>query len=331
MELNNEHINELIAKYLAGEATPDEAIMLDEWSNASAGNLAYFNESKKAFGIKDTKVDTVKMFSAVLAQIEPEAGKEVKIIPLKLFFTPLRIAASLVVISLIGIMAAIYVKGNKNLPDQQIASLGEVKETRLADGTKVALNKNTSLTLVGGFNGKERKLKLQGEAFFEVAHNDNKPFVIDAGGVLIRDIGTAFNVKANPGSDSVFVSVTEGIVDMSSEANTLRLVQNESAVFVRSTKQLIALNLVESNINSYHTKMFSFKAKTLSEVIETINGVYGYLIKLENKDLSNCRITVDFNNESPETIVAIITETLGLTFHKTNEGIYLIEGSSCIQ
>lgn len=330
MELNNEHINDLIAKYLAGEATPDEAIMLDEWSSASAENLAWLNESKKAFGIKDTKVDTAKMFSAILAQIEPEAT-EVKVIPLKPFFTPLRIAASLVVLSLIGMMAAVYIRSDKTLPDQQIASLAEVKETKLADGTKVALNKNTKLTLIGGFNGKERKLKLEGEAFFEVTHDETKPFVIDAGGVLIKDIGTAFNVKANPESDSVFVYVTEGIVDMSSETNTLRLEQNESAVFIRSAKQLIAMNMVESNINSYHTKMFSFKAKKLSEVIETINGVYGYMIKLENNSLSDCRITVDFNNESPETIVAIITETLGLTFHRTNEGIYLIEGSSCIQ
>lgn len=331
MELNNEYINELIAKYLAGEATPDEAIILDEWCNASPGNMAWFSESKKAIGIKDTKVDTAKMFSAVLAQIAPAESKEVKIIPLKPFFTPLRIAASLVVISLIGIMAAMYTRSNKMMPDQQIASLGEVKETKLADGTKVALNKNTKLTVVGGFNDKERKLKLEGEAFFEVSHNETKPFVIDAGGVLIKDIGTAFNVKANPGSDSVFVSVTEGVVDMSNETSTLRLEQNESAVFVRSTKQLILLNLVEPNINAYHTKMFSFKAKTLSEVIETINGVYGYMIRLENNKLSGCRITVDFNNESPETIVAVITETLGLTFHKTNEGIYLIEGSSCIQ
>ena len=331
MEPNNEHINELIAKYLAGEATPDEAIMLDEWSSASAGNLAWLNESKKAFGIKDTEVDTAKMFSAILAQIEPEAGKEAKVIPIKPFFTPLRIAASLVVISLVGILAAVYTRSDKTLPDQQIASLDDVKETRLADGTKVALNKNTKLTLIGGFNGKERKLKLEGEAFFEVTHDDTKPFVIDAGGVLIKDIGTAFNVKANPESDSVFVYVTEGIVDMSSETSTLKLEQNESAVYVRSAGQLIALSMIESNINSYHTKMFSFKAKKLSEVIETINGVYGYMIRLENNNLSDCRITVDFNNESPETIVAIITETLGLTFHRTNEGIYLIEGSSCIQ
>lgn len=331
MEPNNEHINELIAKYFAGEALPDEAILLDEWKHASAENLLYFNESRKALHVKETSVDTSKMFSAILSQINQAPVQQTKVIPLKPFFTPLRIAASLLVISVIGIIAAVYLKGNKTLPDELVASVDTVKETQLADGTKVALNKHTKLTLVGGFNAKERKLKLEGEAFFEVKHDEEKPFVIDAGGVLIKDIGTAFNVNARPESDSVFVFVTEGIVDMSVETNSLRLEQDESAVFVRSSRQLISLNRVDANINAYHTKQFSFKANTLKEVITAVNAVYGRIIELDNRKLSDCRITVDFNNESPETIVSIIAETLGLTYDKTSEGIFIIKGSSCIQ
>ncbi len=324
MKENENYIDELIAKYLAGEAMPDEAIWLDDWKAQSEANLQYFNRSKKLFDFTlDQHFDAQKMYQNIIAT----APKEVPVFSLKQYFTPLRIAASLIIVSLLGLIATLIFKTNTQ-PDIILASTETVQEQKLADGSTVALNKHSKLTLVGGFNGKQRKVKLEGEAFFEVKHDAEKPFVIDAGGLLIKDIGTAFNVKANPQSDSVFVFVTEGIVELSANNETIVLQQSQSALYIKSTKRFIETNYVQANIAAYKTKQFHFNAATLGEVAEELNAVYGPIIQLESKQLALCTISVDFHNESPETIVTIIAQTLGLEVEQHN-GTYFLKGTNC--
>jgi ferric-dicitrate binding protein FerR (iron transport regulator) len=324
LNLNEEHIDDLIAKYLAGEAGPEEAIWLDDWKDQSEDNLRHFNKAKQVFGFTlDQRFDAQKMYQSILAH----TPKESKVIPLRTYFTPIRIAASLIIVSLIGIMAVMLMRTPAQ-PDTIMASAETIQEQKLADGSSVALNKHSKLTVVGGFNGKQRKVKLEGEAFFEVVHDETKPFVIEAGGILIKDIGTSFNVKAIPGNDSVFVYVTEGIVELSANEQTLVLKQNESSVYIVSARRFIESHIVQANITSYKTKQFHFSAATLAEVTTALNAVYGPFIQLQNAQLAQCTISVDFYNESPETIVTIIAQTLGLEVEKRND-TYLLKGTSC--
>lgn len=332
MELNKEHIDDLIAKYLAGEALPDEAILLDDWKNVSPENLVYFTQSEKAFQFNhiQTQTDTSRLFQDIMMQVGQYEKKEAKVIPFKPFFTPLRIAASILVVSLVGLVTMFSLKHEDGQPEAMIASADSTKQELLADGSKVFLNKHTKLTVEGGFNGKKRRLKLEGEAFFEVVHDAQKPFVIEAGGIQIKDIGTAFNVKAQPGSDSVTVSVSEGIVDITNGEQTVQLMANQSLVYVRSTNTLGKTSNIPVNSAAYKTRIFRFKATTLEDVIATVNEVYGPIMILDNPKLANCNITVEFENQPPQTIVDIVTETLGLTYEKRN-GQYVIKGTSCIQ
>jgi transmembrane sensor len=324
MKENEEYIDELIAKYLVGEAMPDEAIWLDDWKAQSEDNLQYFNRSKKLFNFTlDQHVDAQKMYQNILAT----PTKEVPVFSLKQYFTPLRFAATLIIVSLLGFIATLVFKTNTQ-PDMILASTETVQEQKLADGSTVALNKHSKLTVVGGFNGKQRKVRLEGEAFFEVKHDDEKPFVIDAGGILIKDIGTAFNVKANPESDSVFVFVTEGIVELSAANQTIVLHQNQSSIYIKSSNRFIESNYAQPNITAYKTKQFHFNATSLGQAVNELNAVYGNIIELQNKQLALCTISVDFHNESPETIVTIIAQTLGLEIEQRN-GTYLLKGTNC--
>lgn len=334
MELNREHIDDLIAKYFAGEALPDEAMLLDDWKSMSPENLQYFTDSEKIFGIAyKPKTDSQQLYRNILDQLHQYEAKPAKVVKLKSYFTPLRIAASLVIVSLIGLFAASLLKKNKVLqiqPETLIASVDSTYQQKLVDGTHVFLNKHSKIIVEDGFNGKQRKLKLEGEAFFEVVHDDKKPFVIEAGGVLIKDIGTAFNVKAERKSDSVTVSVSEGIVDVCNGEKTVQLMANQSVVYIRSSRTIMAIRNIPENAAAYRTKIFRFNATTLGEITAMLNSVYGPFMILENEDLAKCRITVEFKNESPETIVAIITETLGLMYENRN-GQYIIKGATCIQ
>lgn len=327
MNEHNEHINELIARYFAGEALPEEAIELDEWKALSEENLAYFNACGQIMGAPEVQVDTHALFNRIVNDL-PQQQTTTKTFRLNTLFTPLRIAAAVLLVSVLGLVW--FKLSNTAAPDVQLAATAAPVEQKLADGSVVMLNKNTTLTLVGGLTGKERRLRLSGEAYFEVKHNDEVPFVVDAGGVLIKDIGTSFNVQARKQSDSVLVSVTEGIVDMSAGQETIRLEPGEAAVFVRSTNQLKKLQVVPNNIDAYKTRVFSFKATTLAEVIAMVNAIYGPVLQLEKANLETCTITVDFNNESPETMATIIAETLGLSYQKVGE-TFILKGEACVQ
>lgn len=324
MNLKEEHIDELLAKYFAGEALPDEAMWLDEWKNQSDANQQYFNRSQKLMLFSNQKQFAAhEMYERIIQQPQ----KEATIFKLTHYFTPFRIAASLILVSLIGLSALLLLK-NKTAPDTILAATETVHEQQLADGSTVALNKHSKLTVIGGFNGKQRKVKLEGEAFFEVKHDDQKPFVIDAGGISIKDIGTEFNVKANPESDSVTVFVTEGIVELTTTAEVKTLHENEGIIYIKSTQTFVAITQTQTNIAAYKTKQFHFNNATLGEVVETLNSVYGPIIQLQSAQLAACTITVDFQNEAPGTIVNIIAQTLGLEIEQ-QQGVYLLKGTSC--
>jgi transmembrane sensor len=321
---NEEHINELLAKYFAGEALPEEAMRIDEWKNQSEANLRHFNHTQKLMLVAEqTTFDASAMYQRIISRPQ----QETTVLTLRRYFTPLRIAASLVIVSLIGLSAMLLLR-NDTTPDTILASSETVTEQKLADGSVVALNKHSKLTVIGGFNGKQRKVKLEGEAFFEVKHDDEKPFVIDAGGISIKDIGTAFNVNAHPASDSVMVFVTEGIVEITTSTKIKTLHENEGVIYIKSTQAFVSIRQTQTNITAYKTKQFHFNASTLREVVETLNSVYGPVIQLQSPRLAACTITVDFQDETPETIVNIIAQTLGLEIEQHN-GIYLLKGTSC--
>lgn len=328
MKLTEEHIDELIAKYLAGEASPEEAILLDDWKTASPANEQYFVSCSEA--LQQTThllIDTNALYKRIKAQANIN---EPKVIPLKPFITPMHIAASFLLLSLIGLTFYLITKQQPLTPGKMYAAGNQSTSEQLSDGSTVTLNKQAKITLMEGFNGKQRKLKLEGEAYFDVVHNAEKPFTIDAGGIEITDIGTAFNIKANPQSDSVLVHVTEGIVNLTTPETNLQLTANQTALFVRSQHTLRALNQYDPNNTAYRTKKFQFKAQKLQVVLEHLNAVYDQQITVNNSTLSHCLITVDFTNETPETIVAIISETLGITYRKTKSGYELL-GNTCQQ
>ncbi|MCC6685082.1 MAG: FecR domain-containing protein [Bacteroidia bacterium] len=328
MTQDKTYIDELITKYLAGEALPDEAMELEDWRNASAMNHDYVTEAEKIYRIthklpEPKEVDTYDLFAKVQAQITVPPKQNSRVIHLKNYFTPLRALAAVLVLG-VGVMFMLYIsqRTNKNLSVYE--SGNGVLHQKLADGTQVELQAHTKLELVGG---NKRKLRMSGEATFNVVHNESDPFMIEAGGIQIKDIGTVFTVKAISGSDSVRVHVSEGIVQMFSVSDTIELHQQQEGLYIRSAQRLI--NLSEKKMNEEAKRVFHFSNSTLKEAVEMINAAYPEKISLANSELEKCLITVDFNGQPIEVVVTILAETLGLSFDKIPSG-YRLKGTACL-
>ena len=224
----------------------------------------------------------------------------------------LRIAASVLIVVALGY--GVYQGFKPRTQIQAFASGAQTIQDTLPDGSTAFLNKKSEIRFEYNSREKTRKVKLKGEAFFEVKHEDEKPFIIETEEVLIKDLGTAFNVKAYPESNTVEVMVEQGEVQIYTLMDSgLNLLAGERGVYDKTIKKFSKLTKIDTNSLSYKTKVFSFNNTDLGSVVDKLNEVYGSKIRLANDALRDCHLTVNFNDDKLDTIIDVLAETLNLT------------------
>jgi len=330
-----DHIDELIGKYLAGEAAADETAWLETWLGKDPSNRRYFEQFQSIFqraaSVKqwqefDTDAAWTKLRSTLKTpgRTVPFTAPEPQRRTLNIVW---RVAASILL--LLGIGFGLYTLNNtpSQLNAVEVVAETDLVTDTLPDGSDVVLNKSTKLAYAYDKKKKEHAVKLKGEAYFNIHHNGDERFIVDAGGVYIRDIGTSFNVRAYPNSDIVEVMVEEGeVIFFNDDDSSLYLRAGGKGVYNKTTKTF-TVDEPEPNILSYKTKFFTFSGQTLETVVTTLNDVYDTKVVV-NDAIKQCPITVSFNDESIEEIAEVIAETLGLTVTQEN-GRIILQGASC--
>jgi transmembrane sensor len=330
-------IDELIGKYLAGEASREEMEVVDGWCSEHESNLQYFNHLQTIFDRAATVKENLQFdedaaWNKVRARLKQTNGKVVNLKPepsANTWGLLWKVAASILLVAVVGFFAYQNLHSPDDaVPLQVIAEKKTVRDT-LPDGSEVVLNKKTQLTYAYDSRKKEHRVNLKGEAYFSMAHQQEKNFIIDVSGVYIRDIGTSFNVKAYPGSNTIEVVVEEGEVIFYTDADSgLTLKAHGKGVYDKVTKKF-SVDQPEANVTAYKTRFFVFNGTSLAEVARQLNAVYDRKVIVSDA-VQGCLLTVNFENDSLENIVGVIGETLGLTVRDTPQGI-LLEGSICGQ
>lgn len=333
MENIDNHIDDLIGKYLSGEATPEEIHSVKTWVSASEGNEKYFDQIKMIF----TRAATVEVqlfntdaaWNNVKEKLQKKQTKTVQLTPEhKGYGLLLRIAASIIIILSIGFFT--YQKFNKSSTDLiEVIAKNKTEADTFPDGSGVFLNKETKLLY--SFNKKKNThvVNMKGEAYFNIKHHDDKKFIVTIDDVFIKDIGTSFNVKAYPESNTIEVVVEEGEVMFYTEKDSgVYLKANGKGIYNKLTKKF-TVEQAQANVTAYKTKFFIFTDTDLLTVVKTINEVYNQKISI-SPNLYPCRLTATFNNESIDEIASVIAETLALTVKKSDQQISL-EGSGCVE
>jgi transmembrane sensor len=324
-------IDDLIGKVLASEASDEEQIQLQNWIRQSEENQNHFDQIKMIFDRASAnhiqmQFDADAAWKRVrrkLSSQNQDKQRWLKHVGTKV----LRIAAGVILIIAGGV--ATYRWYAQPVQTFAVMSDSVVVSDTLPDGSSAFLNKKSSLNFEYNPREKKRKVKLIGESFFEVKHEEEKPFIIEANEVLIQDLGTAFNVKAYPQSDTVEVIVQSGEVQIYTMKNPgLHLGAGETGVYSKRQREFSKLTRADTNALAYKTGVFSFNNTDLKSMIEKINAVYGVHIYLSNEKLADCHITVNFDNEKLETVIEVIAETLNLTIIRKDQEIFL-DGTGC--
>jgi ferric-dicitrate binding protein FerR (iron transport regulator) len=212
-----EEFNDLIIKFLNKEITDKEQKQLAELVQKDSTNSAHFNEMVTSWQYAGTltksssDTDTLA-FQKLISRINKGKGK--KRMVMRLDF--IKVAASVLFAFILGgISIYVFFIGKQPLqvkPQNITVStpFGTRSELNLADGTRVWLNAGSTITYNENFNLRSRIVNLIGEAYFKVAKDPSKPFVVNSGGMKVKALGTSFNIKAYPGDKTLIATLVEG-------------------------------------------------------------------------------------------------------------------------
>ncbi len=329
--MSNEHENtrtdELLARYLSAEATAAEISEAQAWINASAANKNYFEGLKEIWNhsvsANTHDVDTNAAWKKMQTRMnvnEPPSNISRPVY--------MRIAAGVAVFLLIGSLFYVTMTGDKNPAMKIFAATDISKPATLPDGSSITLNRNSSLTYPEHFEGNTREVSLKGEVFFDVSHDATRPFIIHAGTLNIKVVGTSFDVNAFPERDSVRVSVQTGKVKCYVGKDTVTLVPGEIAVYNKSTGELKKGIEGDPNTASYRNRIFKFRSTRLSDVVQLLNNAYGSNIIITSDAIRDCGVDGDYANKSLDFILLTIEDALHISVKKS-EGKIFLDGKSC--
>ncbi len=333
--LLNENITlhaELIARYLNGEMDNAELSGFESrWLNEPENKLL-IQEMKKQWNslenyaeIKDpaTRRAWDKLHSRLKEDnLISEKSVRTVMLPGRQF---LRIAAAILV--LLAMAAVLYYTVNPGAkPEMLSIRTGNDERTlikTLSDGSVIYLAQNTSFSFPKEFERHGRNVELKGEAFFDIAHDESKPFIIETDEAIIQVIGTAFTVKTTNGSDFELL-VERGKVKVTPRENpSLNAFVVAGEKIAISDKHLVKTKQLPGESALWYTRHMQFKDETLKNVIHVLNRNFNTKFATAGMEVGNRRLTITFTNESVETMNELLCLTLNLQSQLKNDSIVL--------
>lgn len=309
-------------RYLAGEMNTTEKGVFEQALEADQQLKAEFMAYKLIW--QHSAPDTAPYWDTEAAWARFEGSSRREAAPrtrrLALYWS---VAASLLVL-----IAAAYFLFLKPSPETYLYAADSDNIIELKDGSRVHLNRGSAIT-VSPFSGITRHVTLSGEAYFEVAPDTKKPFLIKCGKTVTEVIGTAFNLRQS--KDEVILSVQSGKVifrtaDPKEEA--LALTSGEAAVFEH--EQLRMLPNPSPNYNAWHTRQLWFKGMSLSEVAKEVSTYFNQPVIIENPAVKNCTPGSSLPYKNPEIKSLLNGIATAINAKVVQEGnTYVIKGGSC--
>lgn len=325
----NEEI--LITRHLAGEATHEEERRLQDWIAISEENKSLFAQMKRAYELggqynprqsRDLKIDVEEEWNRFEQRVENDS--RIKAIPSSdaSGFSLWKIAAALLLIVSSGLVINYFVQQNKQVT---FTASSRVQRIVLPDGTHVSLNRNSELSYDPSFGKEMRAVTLSGEAFFDVQPDPHKRFVIAVGEAEVSVLGTSFNVQGYEDQQEVEIVVETGVVKLKAVAidEGVELRAGEKGVYRKNRQDVQKQRNNDINYLAWKTGKIIFEKMSLVEVIGVLMKVYDVEIVLPPTLSPDCEVTVTFEGQSLEAVLAVLESTLDLTYQREGNKIVI--------
>jgi ferric-dicitrate binding protein FerR (iron transport regulator) len=291
------------------------------WLEADEANARYFHQLKTVWdkSLELAAVSTVdenKAWNQFKERVQN--GKQTPATVTRLYkrFYFRAISAAAILIIAFGLIWL-----NQPAAEKTLASGQSVLKEKLADGSEITLNKQSTLEYPTTFKGKTRSVKLKGEAFFQISPDKAKPFIIDIKDVQVTVVGTSFNIRED--SNYVEVLVETGVVKVSRDGQELTLNAGEKIQMPFTGKIEEKEKVTDKLHNYYRTKEFVCDDTPLWKLVQVLNEAYKTKIVFGKEELKELRMNTSFYNESLDQVLEVIRLTFSINIRKQGDTIIL--------
>ncbi len=309
---------EELASYLSDE-TNNETIHINRFLNEDTlDTVTRWKELKKLSNDREINVDNAwNTVNSKISSINDLKNSEELRIPLfrRTFF---RVAALLLMLITIGTAAFYLINQGSFSKKIRVATNNDIKNLQvdLPDGSKIFLNRNSEFIYHSNFGKLNRKVKLTGEAFFDIAEDKSKPFIVDAGNASVKVVGTTFNVITCNSESAVEVYVKTGKVMLSDLNGSQSILLDPEYVGTIDAEKAQKIVNNDPNYLSWNTGLLQYDGQKLDIVFRDLKRVYNMDIVADDPLILENTWTSPIDNQSQETIIRLICLSFNLSYTK---------------
>jgi transmembrane sensor len=329
LNLKSNHIEreEVFHRYFREELTAEERAEVEAWRDASQSNHRELEQARiMHLDLKGLAFyENISQHEVDLHWEQFKKDNNIKSIhqvPIRRF-NVLKYAASIVL--LLSAIIAIYIYQN-NIESNTLTSTIGVRDVTLPDGSLVSLNEHASIEYFEPFQNNERRIKLTGEAYFEVTKVPSQPFVVEMGETEVRVLGTKFFIH-QPSANELSIQVDEGKVLVSHNDIHQIAEAGQQLTLDLQTETLLETSDATGISSFWKNRRLVFQVTSLEDVVAVVNEAYGSSIQLEGTT-EGCSLTVIFDNEDFENVLEVISSTLNYELVEVQES-YILKGTGC--
>lgn len=195
----------------------------------------------------------------------------------------------------------------------------------LADGTTVYLNAESELRYPVKFSGERRKVYLQGEAYFDVARDERKPFTVEARGVEVLVLGTSFGVRAYGNEENVLTTLVQGRVDISVDGQRAELVPGQQADFNRKSDRLTVAEVDVELYVGWKDGRLVFDNQPLSVILNELGRWYSFDVVYTNEEAKRIPYSLNIKKHEDISHVLKFIERTGKVKFEINKNIIIVK------
>ncbi|MBB3186542.1 FecR family protein [Microbacter margulisiae] len=327
--MNQEEYIKIFERYVSGNASDEEIARLIEWMKNDPSLSNWF---EMQIGNASSGIDPA-IQSCMLSAIQKEIGKK-DVKSKHPYGTKINWLYKVAII-LLPLLSALgmylYMSGRSVIDTDTspyIVSVdkGQKASVVLADGTKVWLNSQSQLVCDPGFNVQKRELHLTGEAYFEVAHNAAKPFIVECNNISVEALGTEFVVKAYDDDKTVSSVLIKGKVSVGTPEGKDVLIPNERIEYNRVTHKRTLENVTNAiDFADWRYNELRIENESLEEIAQTLERKYNIDLVFASEALKHQHYTGTLNNTSLESVLNLLALTSPLEFMMENHEVVLFE------
>lgn len=330
MDVKDTYYQTLLEKFFKKETTVEEVQLLKDWFFQSKSRDALSGFYKEKWESASCSLDTDIQNNRLT-----NLRKEIKPQPRSRYLNINKVwkyAAIILFPVCIALGIGYYFVGNKsslaNNKDMVVnVAKGQMANLQLPDGTKVWLNSNSRIKYDKTYNKDNRIIDLEGEAYFVVAKDKSRPFIVKTNAVSIRAIGTTFNVKAYNDENTITTTLIEGKVNVFNNKTVSHLLPNQKIIFNKADHSFNKATVPDAKIAGlWKENQLVFQAEPLEDIAKVLERIYNVHVTFNSEQIKQIRFSGTIKKNRLESVLQYIALTSSINYSINDSIVSLKQG-----